>query len=168
MVWSLPPAQCNKPLSIVLQALSLPDLIPWIYSLPPLYNNKGFDLGLVFPYFLQFKYEFCNKELMIWATVSSRSCFCWVYRASPSLAAKNIINLILLLSIWWCLCVDPPPVLLEKGICYDQCILLTKLLAFALLHFILQGQTCLLLQIFLDFILLHSSSLWWKGHLFWV
>ena len=28
---------------------------------------------------------------MIWA--SSQSCFCWLYRASPSLAAKNIINL---------------------------------------------------------------------------
>ena len=159
MVWSLPPSQCYKPLSIVLQALSLPDLIPWIYSLPPLYNNKGFDLGLVFPCFLQFKYEFCNKELMIWATVSSRSCFCWAYTASPSLAAKNIINLILLLSIWWCLCVDSPPVLLEKGICYDQCILLTKLLAFALLHFILQGQTYLLLPVSLDFLLLHSSPL---------
>ena len=42
---------------------------------------------------------------MIWATVSSRSCFCWLYRASPSLAAKNIINLILVLAIWWCPCV---------------------------------------------------------------
>ena len=31
---------------------------------------------------------------MVWATVSSWSCFCWLYRASPSLAAKNIINLI--------------------------------------------------------------------------
>ena len=41
---------------------------------------------------------------MIWATVSSRSCFCWLYRASPSLAAKNIINLILVLTIWWCPC----------------------------------------------------------------
>ena len=30
---------------------------------------------------------------MIRATVSSWSCFCWLYRASPSLAAKNIINL---------------------------------------------------------------------------
>ena len=39
---------------------------------------------------------------MIWATVSSWSCFCWLYRASPSLAAKNIINLILVLTIWWC------------------------------------------------------------------
>ena len=30
---------------------------------------------------------------MIWATVSSRSCFCWLYRVSPSLA--SIINMIL-------------------------------------------------------------------------
>ena len=43
-----------------------------------------------FPYFLQFQSEFGNKELMIWATVNSWSCFCWLYRASPSLAAKNI------------------------------------------------------------------------------
>ena len=35
-------------------------------------------------------------------TVSSRSCLCWLYRASPSLAAKNIINLISVLTIWWC------------------------------------------------------------------
>ena len=31
---------------------------------------------------------------MIWATVSSWFCFCWLYRASPSLTAKNIIKLI--------------------------------------------------------------------------
>ena len=43
--------------------------------------------------------------------------------------------------------------LLEEGICYDQCVLLAKLLAFALLHFVLQGQTCLLLQVSLDFLL---------------
>ena len=42
------------------------------------------------------------------------------------------------------------------------------LLAFALLHSVLQGQICLLLQVFLDFLLLHSSSLERKGHLFWV
>ena len=42
------------------------------------------------------------------------------------------------------------------------------LLAFALLHFVLQGQICLLLQVSLDFVLLHSSPLWWKGHLFLV
>ena len=42
------------------------------------------------------------------------------------------------------------------------------LLAFALLHSVLQGQICLLLQVFLDFLLLHSSPLTWKGHLFGV
>ena len=42
------------------------------------------------------------------------------------------------------------------------------LLAFALLHSVFQGQIFLLLQVFLDFLLLHSSPLWWKGHLFWV
>ena len=33
------------------------------------------------------------------------------------------------------------------------------LLVFALLHSVLQGQICLLLQVFLDFLLLHSSPL---------
>ena len=42
---SLPLVQCHEPLSIVLQALCLSDLIPWIYFLLPLYNHKGFDLG---------------------------------------------------------------------------------------------------------------------------
>ena len=39
------------------------------------------------------------------------------------------------------------------------------LLSFTLLHFVFQGQICLLLQVFLDFLLLHSSPLYWKGHL---
>ena len=34
--------------------------------------------------------------------VSSLSCFCWLYRAFLSLAAKNIINQISVLTIWWC------------------------------------------------------------------
>ena len=63
---------------------------------------------------------------MIWATVSSRSCFCWLYRASPSLAARNIINLISVLTIWWCPCVESSLVLLEEGVCYDQCIFLAN------------------------------------------
>ena len=40
------------------------------------------------------------------------------------------------------------------------------LLAFALLYFVFQGQTCLFFQVFLDFLLLHSNTLWWTGHLF--
>ena len=61
---------------------------------------------------------------MIWAIVSSWSCFCWLYRASPSLAAKNIINLISALIVWWCPHVESSLVLLEEGVCYDQCIFL--------------------------------------------
>ena len=80
-----------------------------------------------FPYFFQFKSELGNKEFRIWATVSSQSYFCWLYRASPSLVAKNIINLILVLTIWWWPCVQSSLVLLKEGVCYDQCILLAKL-----------------------------------------
>ena len=65
---------------------------------------------------------------MIWATVSSWSCFCKLCRASPSSARKNIINLILVLTIWWSPCVESSLMLLEEGICYDQCVLLAKLL----------------------------------------
>ena len=43
---------------------------------------------------------------MIWTTVISRSCFCWLYRAFPSLAANNMINLISVLTIWLCPCVE--------------------------------------------------------------
>ena len=114
-----------------------------------------------FPYFLQFKSEFRNKEFMIWATVSSSSCFCWLYRASPSLAAKNIINLISVLTIWWCPCVDSSLVLLEEGVLLWPVHFLGKtLLVFALLHSSFQGQICQLLQVFLDFLLLHSTIVW--------
>ena len=37
-------------------------------------------------------------------------------------------------------------------------------LSLPLLHSVLQSQTCLLLQVSFDFVLLHSSPLWWKGH----
>ena len=53
---------------------------------------------------------------MIWATVSSWSSFCWLYRVSPSFAAKYIINLISVLTIWWCPCVESSLVLLEEGV----------------------------------------------------
>ena len=69
------------------------------------------------------------------------------------------MNLILVLTIWWCPYVESSLVLLEDGICYGQCVLLAKLLTFALLHSVLQGQICLLLQVSLDFQLFHSSPL---------
>ena len=66
---------------------------------------------------------FCNKELTIWS-------FCSLCKASPDLAVQNIMNLILVLTIWWCPRVKLPLLLLEEGVCYDQCVLWTKLLAF--------------------------------------
>ena len=125
------PVSCTMPrTSVHSSSGTLSDLIPWIYLSLPLYYRKGFDLyhtWMGFPCFLQFKSEFGNKEFMIWATVSSQSCFCWLYRAFPSLAAKNIINLILVLTIWWCPHVESSLVLVEEGLCYDQCFLLGKL-----------------------------------------
>ena len=47
---------------------------------------------------------------------------------------------------------------------WPLCSLGKTLLAFSLLHFVLQGQTCLLPQVSLDFLLLHPSPLWYKGH----
>ena len=92
---------------------------------------------------------------MIWTTVSSRSYFCWLYRASPSLATKNVIrfrywpfgdvHVATCLLCCWKACLLGP-----------VCSLGRILLAFALLHFVLQDQTCLLLRVFLDFLLLHS------------
>ena len=51
---------------------------------------------------------------------------------------------------------------------WPVCSLGKTLLAFALLHSVFQSQICLFLQVFLDFLLLHSSPLSWKGHLFLV
>ena len=120
-----------EPLSIVLQVLCLPDLTPWIYSSPPLqgiwlwsYLN---DL-VVFPTFFNLSLDFVITSS--WykpQSASSCSCLCWLYRASPSSGAKNMINLISELTIWWCSYVESSLVLLENGVCYDQHFLLTKL-----------------------------------------
>ena len=105
---------------------------------------------------------------MIWATVNSWSRFCWLYRAFPSLAAKNIINLISVLAIWWGPCVESSLLLLEEGVCYDQRVLLAKLYQPLPCFILYQGQIFLLLQLSFDLLLLHSSPIHWKGHLFWV
>ena len=38
----------------------------------------------------------------------------------------NIMNLISESTIWWCPCVESSLVLLEEGVCYDQCVLLAE------------------------------------------
>ena len=102
---------------------------------------------------------------MIWATVSSHSCSCWLYRASSSLATKNIVNLFLVLAIWWCPCVVFSCVVERGCFLWPACSLGKTLLTFALFRFVFQGQSCLLLQVSLDYPLLHSSPLKWKGRL---
>ena len=75
---------------------------------------------------------------MIWATISTQSCFCWLYRASPSLAAKNIINLILVLTVWWCSCVKSSLVLLEeadKGLSLPTKVHLVKAMVFPVITY---------------------------------
>ena len=144
--WTL--VQCYESLSIVLKALCPSDIIPWICHFHYIVIRVP-KWSIFFPYFLQFKSQFGNKEFMIWAPVSYWSCVSWLYRASPSSTAKNKINLISVLTIWWWPCVELSLVLLKEGVCYDQCVLLAKLLAFALLNFVLWCQTCLLLQVYL-------------------
>ena len=56
----------------------------WVTVLNWLIPKSGFS------YSIQFKSEFGNKEFMILATVSSRSCFCWLCRAFPSVFADCI------------------------------------------------------------------------------
>ena len=76
---------------------------------------------------------------MIWATVSCRSYFCWVYRASPSLAARNIINLILVLTIWWCHMCRVFSCVGGRGCLLWPVYSLGKI-ALAQLHYVLQSQ----------------------------
>ena len=104
---------------------------------------------------------------MIWATVRSWSCFCWLYRTSPSLAAKNIINLILVLTIWWCPCVVFSCVVERGCLLWPVHSLGKTLLAFALLHSILQGQICL--SSFLITVEVFSSSTTsWSDFCLWI
>ena len=105
---------------------------------------------------------------MIWATVSSQSYFCWLYGVSPSSVAKNIINLISISTIWWCPYVESSLVVGRGYLRWPVHSLGRTLLAFSLLHSVLQGQICLLFHVFLDFLLLHTSPLYWKGYLFWL
>ena len=71
--------------------------------------------------------------------------FCWLYTAYPSSVTKNIINLISVLSIWWCPCVKSSHVVVKGYLLWLVHSLGRIQLAFALLYFILQGQIWLLL-----------------------
>ena len=116
-----------------LQALCLPNLIPWIYLSPLLYFYKRFDLGHTwmpggFPYFLQFMSEFWNKGLVIWVslsllqvlfllTIQSFSIFsCQEHNQSDF----NIDHLVMFMCrVFSCI--------VGNSVCYDSCVHWTKL-----------------------------------------
>ena len=75
-----------------------------------------------FPYF---NFEFGNKEFIIWATVSSWSCFCW--KSFFIFGYKEYNQYDFGIGHLGCPCVESSLVLLEEGVCYDQCILLAEL-----------------------------------------
>ena len=101
---------------------------------------------------------------MIWATGTSQSYFCSLYRASPSSDAKNITNVISVLTICWC-----PYVLC----CWKRVSAMTSVFSWQNSVSLCPASFCisrsnLPVQVSLDFLLLHSSPLWWKEHLFLV
>ena len=93
--------------------------------------------------------------------VSSGSCSCWLYKASPSSAAKNIMNLILVLTIWWCPCTQSFLELLEKGICMTSMFFWQNPASFCTPR----PNLPVTLGTYWP-PSLHSNPLWWKGYLF--
>jgi len=97
---------------------------------------------------------------MIWATLSSQSYFCWLYRASPSSATKNTIDLILLLTICY---VESPLAFLERVFSMTSVFSWQNSSSLCPTSFCTPRPNLSLLPGSLDFLLLHSSSLWWKA-----
>ena len=107
---------------------------------------------------LTFSFSFCNKGFMMWATVSSQCCFCWLYRASLIFGCKEynqsdfgIDYLVIPMRRVFSFVVG------RGCLLWPVHSLGKTLLAFALFHFLVEGQICLLVQVSLDFLLLHSS-----------
>ena len=131
-----------------------------------LYGSSYFFLKKVTLLLYKQKLWSDNQKLMIWATVRYKSYFCWLFRASLSLAANNksyfhIDHLVM------SMCRVVSSVVGRRCLLWTVCSLGRTLLAFSLLHFVLQGQSCPLLQASLDFLLLHYSPLSWKVYLSW-
>ena len=70
---------------------------------------------MVFPTFFNLNLNFAIRRSSL-SHSQLQVLFLWLYRASPSLAANNIISLILVLTMWWCPCVESSLVLLEEGL----------------------------------------------------
>ena len=75
----------------------------WLWSVPPVQYCEPLSID---------PQAFCLPDLILWIYLSPP-----LYRSSPSLAAKNIINLISVLTIWWCPCVKSSLVLWKNVSC---------------------------------------------------
>ena len=90
---------------------------------------------------------------MIWATVSSQSCFCWLYSFSTFGFKKYNQSDFSIDYVVMSMCRVISWVVGKAYLALPACSLEKTLLAIALLHFVLQGQTFLLFQVSLDFLL---------------
>ena len=146
-------------------ALCIWDLIPQISVSLPLYNCKGLDCrsylnGLVvFSAFFNWSLNFAigahdlshsQLPVLFLLTVSSFSIFGYKEYNQSDFGVDHLVTS--MCRVFSCVvgrgCLLWPVLSLGK-----------TLLAFVLLRSLLQGQICLLLQVFLDFLLLHSSPL---------
>ena len=114
MVWSLPPIQCYKPLSIVLQALY--QIIPLIYLtlLLRVWFRPYLNGLVVCPTFFNLCLTFPIRSS--WSEPQSTPGLVFAdYIELLHLQLQNIINLILGMTIWWCPCVGSSLVFLEEA-----------------------------------------------------
>ena len=162
----LPPLPYYRLLSMIPQVLGLLDLIPWIflYLSPPLYIHRGFKSYLtglvVFPAFFSLSLNFAMRscdlshsqlQVLFLLTVHSFSIFGYNEYNQLDFSIDYLVMSI---------CRAVFCVVGRGCLLWPVCSLGKTQWAFALLHFVLQGQTCLLLQVSPDFLLLYSSPLW--------
>ena len=157
--------------SVHSSSVCLSDLIPWIYWSLPLYNHKGFDLGHTWmAYWFSLFSSILNFAVRSsWSEPQSVPCLvfadcivlhhlcCKEYNQSDFSIDHLVMSM----------CRVSSCVVRRGRLLWPMHSLGKTLLAFPLLHFVLQSQICLLLQVSFDFLLLHSSPLWWRRHFFW-
>ena len=114
---------------------------------------------MVFPTFLQSKPEFSSKELMIWAPVSSRSFS--VFSCKEHNRSDFSIDHLVMFICRVISCVVGKWCLLWPACFLDKTISLWPA------SFCTPRPKCLglLSWVSLDFLVIHSNPLWWKGHL---
>ena len=106
----LPRSKClliswlQSPSAVILEPKKIKSVMVSIVSLSTCHEVMGPDVMIFIFWMLNFKPAF----------------------SLSSLATKNVINLISVLTIWWCPCVKLCLVLLEKAICYDPFYLLAE------------------------------------------